>query len=316
MAVDSVGNVIVVGTTKPWSAGSLDYATLKYDPQGNLLWARILDGANTDDAALDVAVDGANNVTVTGWSLVGSTYNAMTVSYDAAGNERWVRSYPTTGSGLTPSSFQKVRAALDGSITVTTQVWNGVDSDVAALRYASDGGLSWAWTLGGDLMSADTITSLAIDSSGRVTVAGSLWMENGGDDLVLAQFTGDPHPLRYNVVAPCRILDTRDPGLGGPSPFAARVTRTIKASGSCGIPETARALALNLTVTNATAPGNLRTFPGGFPAPNASNANYAPGQTRANNAVVGLGAGGHLGLLADQASGTVDVIVDVSGYFE
>jgi len=110
-------------------------------------------------------------------------------------------------------------------------------------------------------------------------------------------------------------LDTRDSG-AGPGPLLAGVTRTVSARGVCGIPGTARALALNVTVTGATAAGNLRVFPGGFPAPNASNANYVPGQTRANNAVVGLGAGGRLSVLASQGAGTVDVILDVSGYFE
>ena len=48
----------------------------------------------------------------------------------------------------------------------------------------------------------------------------------------------------------------------------------------------------------------------------ASAINYGPGQTRANNAVVPLGAGGQIAVRLDQASGSVHVILDVNGYLE
>ncbi len=41
-----------------------------------------------------------------------------------------------------------------------------------------------------------------------------------------------------------------------------------------------------------------------------------PGQTRANNAVVPLGADGAIAVHVHQQSGTVHVVLDVSGYFE
>ncbi len=44
--------------------------------------------------------------------------------------------------------------------------------------------------------------------------------------------------------------------------------------------------------------------------------NYSAGRTRANNAVVTLGATGALTVFAGQASGTAHVIIDVNGYFE
>jgi hypothetical protein len=44
--------------------------------------------------------------------------------------------------------------------------------------------------------------------------------------------------------------------------------------------------------------------------------NFLSGQTRANNAVVGLSPEGDLSILATQASGTVHAILDVVGYFE
>ena len=47
-----------------------------------------------------------------------------------------------------------------------------------------------------------------------------------------------------------------------------------------------------------------------------SSINYSAGQTRGNNAIVSLNAAGALTVRCVQASGTVDLIVDVNGYFE
>jgi hypothetical protein len=91
-----------------------------------------------------------------------------------------------------------------------------------------------------------------------------------------------PSAFDYYTVAPCRLVDTRDLGapIGGPV-LDGQETRTFTASGSCGIPSTARALSVNVAVTAPTSVGNLRLFPSG------------------------------------QAAGTtVHMILDVNGYFE
>jgi hypothetical protein len=89
------------------------------------------------------------------------------------------------------------------------------------------------------------------------------------------------------------------------------------ASGACGVPASAEALAVNVTVTQPTALGHLTLFAGDQPPPPTSTINFAPGQTRANNAVVKV-AGDGAGSFKIRATslGTVHVIVDVVGYFE
>jgi len=121
----------------------------------------------------------------------------------------------------------------------------------------------------------------------------------------------------FYTVSPCRIVDTRDPNgpYGGPA-LAANSDRAFTLAGQCGIPLAAKALSINLTITQPTAAGNLRLYPGGTSPPVASAINYRAGQTRANNAVALLGTGGTLGVSCDQPSGTVQVIIDVNGYFE
>ena len=123
--------------------------------------------------------------------------------------------------------------------------------------------------------------------------------------------------LEFFTLTPCRVVDTRNApsALGGPA-LAAREDRALSVFATCGIPQTAKALSVNLTVTGSASPGNLRLHPGGGPVPGASSINYAAGQTRANNAVVPVSRFGELAVYCGQAAGTAHFILDVNGYFQ
>lgn len=71
-----------------------------------------------------------------------------------------------------------------------------------------------------------------------------------------------------------------------------------------------------MTVTGALAPGYITMYPGGELLPLASTINYGAGQTRANNAVLRLGSGGTATATCGQGEGSVDVIIDTTGYFQ
>lgn len=119
------------------------------------------------------------------------------------------------------------------------------------------------------------------------------------------------------TLSPCRLLDTRRANgpLGGPA-LAAGASRVFVVAGQCGIPASAKAVSVNVTVTGATGVGDLRLRAGGTSATLASTINYRAGQTRANNAVVGLGTADDIVVRCVQASGSVHLIVDVTGYFQ
>ena len=128
---------------------------------------------------------------------------------------------------------------------------------------------------------------------------------------------GPAAPLSFHTLPPCRIVDTRGaPGPRGGPALAGNASRSFVVPGICGIPATARAVSLNVTVTQPSQTGALRIYPGMGAPPGASTMNYRTGQTRANNAVSGLGASGDLSVRCDQAAGTTHLILDVNGYFE
>jgi hypothetical protein len=130
-------------------------------------------------------------------------------------------------------------------------------------------------------------------------------------------FALDPSPpSSFYTVAPCRVLDTRNPDgpLGGPA-LVAGAERTFTVAGACGIPVTAKAVSVNVTVTQPSNAGYVRLYPAGAPSPRTATVNFAAGQTRAGNAIVPLGASGQVTALA-MPSGTVHLVLDVSGYYE
>ena len=117
----------------------------------------------------------------------------------------------------------------------------------------------------------------------------------------------------FYPVTPCRQLDTRSGAPLGPS-----ATQVVALSGaSCGIPATATAVSVNLTVTQPSAPGFLTFYPADRTRPQVSNINFSPTQTRGNNGVLLLANDGSATIkIFNGSAGTVHVVLDVNGYFQ
>jgi len=141
-----------------------------------------------------------------------------------------------------------------------------------------------------------------------------------GAAIAHGQATGRIHdagPGSFFTLEPCRVLDTRGPAgdYGGPA-LAAGQDRAFTLAGRCGVPASATAVAVNLTVTQPSAPGGLSLGRADQALPPFSTLSYVGGETRANNAVVRLSPDGALAIRCSQASGTVHAVLDVAGYFE
>jgi hypothetical protein len=115
-------------------------------------------------------------------------------------------------------------------------------------------------------------------------------------------------PNRFGSIAPQRVYDSRRPGLTALARFRVREVQIPTSV----IPAGSTAAVVNLTAANAVRPGYMTAFPCGEPAPNASNVNFLAGEARAVGAIVKLGLGNTLCVIADT---TVHVIVDVTGYY-
>jgi hypothetical protein len=126
-------------------------------------------------------------------------------------------------------------------------------------------------------------------------------------------------PFPFIGITPCRIVDTRTttmpnfPAGYGPPALTGGAPRDFALTGQCGIAGAAGAVSLNITVTNTGGPGFILIYPQGGAQPTVSTLNYVAGQTVANAAVVPLGTGGGVTVIAG-VSGT-DLILDTNGYY-
>jgi hypothetical protein len=114
-------------------------------------------------------------------------------------------------------------------------------------------------------------------------------------------------PARIAGSAPVRLVDTRDTAkLTGGQVLEVQVTGDGKA------PAGSQSAVINVTVTEPEAPGFTTLFPCDQPMPTASNVNYAPGQTVANQAFVTLSASGTACVFTLAPS---HVVLDMNAWF-
>lgn len=121
---------------------------------------------------------------------------------------------------------------------------------------------------------------------------------------------------RFVSLTPSRVFDTREgqPAAGPKGLVGADTTIDVLISGEGGLPTTGiSAVVMNLTATEAQAPGFVTAYPTDVLQPTASVLNMsAPGETAANLVVLPLGADGELRLYTLSAT---HLLGDVMGYF-
>lgn len=110
---------------------------------------------------------------------------------------------------------------------------------------------------------------------------------------------------RFRAMAPARVLDTRSSAV-----VAADVTVRVPLAGA--IPATASAVALNVTIVQASAAGYWTVWPTGSPRPLVSNVNVAVGDTLANTVIVPVGPDGSVSVYSLSGG---HLVVDAVGWF-
>jgi hypothetical protein len=122
--------------------------------------------------------------------------------------------------------------------------------------------------------------------------------------------------LAFYPATPCRVVDTRTEAYGsdfGTPQMAALATRSFPIPLSyCGIPSSAQAYSVNVTVVPPSQLEYLSLWPAGESMPTVSTLDDPGGGVLANAAIVPAGASGALDVFAYNAT---DLIIDNNGYF-
>ena|GEM_PF-690660 len=173
----------------------------------------------------------------------------------------------------------------------------------------------------------NVILLLSTDGTGKVNVLPFVAGSPGQVHLVIdvygyssedaAPAPGAQGPLGFQVLTPCRVVDTRTS-----TSLSAGTARSFTFQGVCGIPAGAAAVAVNATAVWPTAAGYVVLYPsdGGLPPVSTLNFNAEPTSATANGARLRL-APTTPDLTAfygtnNGGAGTSHLIVDAQGYFK
>ena len=283
-------------------------------------------GHNAAASAITVAATDAR--TTGGGAFVGGGANPVE-TFSSDGPRRMF--YNPDGSPITPGNvlfgtgggtiLQKPDiTAADCVATGTAGFLTFCGTSAAAPHAAAIAALALSMASGpstGQVKSAMASTALDVEAAGVDRDSGvGIVMADRTVNALQAPVGGS---ARFYTLSPCRIVDTRGAAgpLGGPALSGGGLQRSFLLAQQCGVPSTAKAVSVNVTITSPSTPGNLRLFPQGVAAPLVSTINFSPGQTRANNAVVQVGGGPTAGItVQNDGAGSVHLIVDVNGYFQ
>ena len=124
---------------------------------------------------------------------------------------------------------------------------------------------------------------------------------------------------RFVSLTPVRIVDTRYGNGGRFAPLGAAGTMTVTGSGIFDVPYPAAALMVGVVpVPSASTPNDFLTiYPSGA-RPNTSSVNFSGGRLVPNGVIMNLATAPSNGPETSQvynAAGSVDVVLDLLGYF-
>jgi hypothetical protein len=181
MALDRAHNLILTGYTGGSTYASGDWATTKYSPAGDLLWARTY-SYGTQDRPNAVAVDDSGNVYVTGELGAYPILFCATIKYSPTGDQQWEARYY---AGAVPlARGQAIAADLQGNCYVAGAS-NSTGWDIAVIKYDPQGDTLWTATYDGPAHDDDISSAIAVDAAGNCFVGGQSMAASGVPDAVV-----------------------------------------------------------------------------------------------------------------------------------
>ena len=189
ICVDNSGNVYVVGFAQ-YTGKAEDVVIIKYSSNGTFQWAQTYSGADTPtmDKGLGIAVDLSGFIYITGYStqLDGLT-DILVRKYNSAGTPLWT----ATEDGIRNLNSQglAISVSITGNVFVTGFVSeSAANTDIAVLKYNSNGALQWSKTIAGNGNAEDKAWGIVVDVDDNVSITGYLTESANNTNTYTAKF--------------------------------------------------------------------------------------------------------------------------------
>ncbi|MFZ9942151.1 MAG: T9SS type A sorting domain-containing protein [Bacteroidia bacterium] len=197
IALDSNGDLVVVGLAPFLSTSNRDYYLIKYNSAGSRLWESpyTFNNSGGDDYPLDMDLDLSGNIYVTGNSIGNATaYDIMTVKFNAAGQFQWTARLDSIQQSDYARSVEVDPSTGDVVVLGDMTVSNAgiLKRDWVLARYSSAGSLIKKSFFDGPANDFDPAADLAISNGGDVVATGMVTIHGGGF------VSGDQLTIRMN----------------------------------------------------------------------------------------------------------------------
>jgi uncharacterized delta-60 repeat protein len=190
IAVDDDGNVYVTGKSDG-SGTRADFATIKYNSSGTQKWVKRYTSSDYDDEGVDIVVDHAGNIIVTGVSAAKSSGNDFfTIKYAPGGTVKWAKRY----DGPIDGGDKATAVAVDSQNNVyVTGASEGEDTgwDFCTIKYSAGGTLLWAKRWNSKYNRGDGATAIVVDPYDGIYVTGYSYRSDTNSDYVTVKYATD-----------------------------------------------------------------------------------------------------------------------------
>lgn len=314
-------NVTVVAPSRAtfvrvWPSGGAQPATSSLNAgAGDSVPNLVTSGLGADGAASMVVSDGTADLVV---DVVGYYSAATTTGGYVPLNPR--RALDTRTAGGAVPAGGTVELDVSAALGIPAANIAGVALNVTATAPTQGGYLSLSpsgaarpYVSNLNFASGQTVANAVVvgtdPATGKVTIFNAAGSTQVVVDVVGWYSTGSSG-ARFHATSPARAFDTRT--AGGPVAGGTKVDGTVRST-ALGVDPAATAVVANITVTEPTAAAYITAWPAGEDQPYASMQNTVPGMTRANMAMLKVGADGKISVF--NSTGSVHVVADVSGWF-
>jgi uncharacterized delta-60 repeat protein len=182
LVIDDDGNIYVTGEGRetdpePFSPFKTFAVTLKYSPDGTLLWEHVHEAPPSNSTlGRGIAIGPDGNIVVVGAAQVGQpAFQSFAVKIDPDGNTVWAREFTIPSHNWTV--LTSIAIDPDGFISLggTSGIVIGLGADIHLLvvRYAPDGTLLWHDVTTG-LGNIEQVSDVAVDETGNTYALGDL----------------------------------------------------------------------------------------------------------------------------------------------
>lgn len=187
IAIDPAGDVVVTGYSTGAGTGK-DYKTIKYNPNGAILWEATFNGPiNGGDYSNALTIDASGNIYVTGRVDYGTSSDMVTIKYNSQGVQQWFARY--MGASNLSDEGKTIKVDAGGNVYVggrTTSSVTGIDC--ITVKYNPDGSEAWVKTYSASGANEDYIVSIDVDNAGNVYAGGCSVGASSGQDLVVIKY--------------------------------------------------------------------------------------------------------------------------------